>query len=411
MYVEQLALSNFRSYPSLDLKFDPGVTVFIGSNGLGKTNIVEALGYVASLSSHRVSSDAPLLAVGADQAIVRASLVRGNQKLRVEIELNKGKGNRASINRANPVRASSILGLCRTVLFAPEDLALVKGDPQNRRRFLDEVLQSLHPPYAAVRSDFDRALKQRNALLKSVRSQRFSRRSSGEDTATVESTLSVWDAQISRFAAQITLSRLRLLDQLGPLASAAYNRLTDGSKEVTLRYLSSLTGFDEDLMHPPELAPDLANQSEEDLVHAYLKAYETSRAREFERGVTLIGPHRDDVEISLGQTLAKGYASHGETWSTALALRLATYDVFKADMPAAGMEPILILDDVFAELDAKRRTRLVSLLDGAEQVFITAAVLEDIPQGLDGAQYIVSAPGVVDTVSSDIANSEAQNHV
>lgn len=397
MYLEQLSLTDFRSYQQADLGLEPGVTVFIGSNGLGKTNLVEALGYLASLSSHRVSQDGPLIRFGAEQALIRGNLVRGTQRLGLEVEINASRANRARINRANPVRAREILGLCRTVLFAPEDLSLVKGDPGNRRRFLDDLLQSLHPRFAGLRADYERVLKQRNALLKSARGHSRSRQAPSADFL---STIEVWDQHFANHAAQLLSARLKVLEQLKPEMSRAYQELTDGSKELSARYRSSLDGYQEDSDDAAEIHDDeaasLVSASVESLTEHYLLALAAVRQREIERGLTLIGPHRDEVELGLGQAPARGYASHGETWSVALALRLASYYVLKADQEIDGADPILVLDDVFAELDSSRRSKLAHMVAGAEQVLVTAAVDDDVPAELSGRRIRVSAIGVVD---------------
>lgn len=392
MFVEFLSLTDFRSYEQLDLSLVPGITVFVGSNGLGKTNIVEAIGYLASMSSHRVSSDGPLIRFGAERALVRARLVRGQQKTAVEMEINATKPNRARINRANPVRGRDAVGICRTVLFAPEDLALVKGDPANRRRFLDEMLTALVPRHAATRSDYERVLKQRNALLKSGRSGKF--------TEAHAATLDVWDQHMAVAGAQLLKARLDLLRLLQPHIAKAYEQLTDGSKLAGASYLSTLNGaLREDESGDDEMdagRKDLHGLSIEQLTQMYLAAFAAQRRKELERGVSLVGPHRDDVELTLGEAPAKGYASHGETWSMALSLRLASYYVFLADDDTVAAAPILILDDVFAELDVQRRTRLAAIVATAEQVLVTAAVADDVPQTLEGRSVTVVAGGIVD---------------
>ncbi|AIY02367.1 DNA recombination and repair protein RecF [Arthrobacter sp. PAMC 25486] len=406
MYLEHLSLTDFRSYAQVDLTLTPGVTVLVGSNGLGKTNLVEAIGYLSTLSSHRVSNDGPLLRFGTERALVRAQLVRGGQKVMVEVEINATRANRARINRANPVRARDILGICRTVLFAPEDLALVKGDPGNRRRFLDDLLVVLLPKHAGTRSDYDRVLKQRNALLKSARSQHFSRSGVSESHL---STLDVWDEHLAIVAATLLEARLELLNRLRPHMAEAYAQLTDGSKLLHAIYRSSLNdpqkhdGASPDMDGSPEVGvpakieegEDLSLCTVEVLTAKYRAELLASRTRELERGMSLVGPHRDELDLLLGQAPARGYASHGESWSIALALRLASFHVLDEDKHVAGNQPILILDDVFAELDAQRRTKLAGMVTAAEQVLVTAAVGEDIPAELAGATVQVVPGGVV----------------
>ncbi|HET7415583.1 MAG TPA: DNA replication/repair protein RecF [Arthrobacter sp.] len=391
MYVEFLSLTDFRSYPQLDIDLSPGATVFVGPNGMGKTNIVEALGYLASMSSHRVSSDAPLIRFGQERAMVRARLRRGQQGIAVEMEINAGKSNRARINRANPVRARDALGICRTVLFAPEDLALVKGDPSNRRRFLDDLLVSLVPHHAATRSDYERVLKQRNALLKSARA-------SGKFTDAHQATLDVWNQHMAGAGARLLRARLDLLHQLEPHIGRAYNDLTDGSKAAGARYRSTLQAtLSDDGSTESDVqtdAGDLSALTVDELAGRFMEAFQAQQSKEVERGISLVGPHRDEVELMLGPAPAKGYASHGETWSMALSLRLASYYVFLADDETAGAAPILILDDVFAELDTQRRQRLADIVSTAEQVLVTAAVSEDVPDSLQGRQIKVAAGSV-----------------
>lgn len=409
MYLEHLSLTDFRSYAQVDLTLTPGVTVLVGSNGLGKTNLVESIGYLSTLSSHRVSSDGPLLRFGTERALIRAQLVRGGQKVMVEVEVNASRANRARINRANPVRARDILGICRTVLFAPEDLALVKGDPGNRRRFLDDLLVVLMPRHAGTRSDYDKVLKQRNALLKSARSQHFSRSGVSESQL---ATLDVWDQHMAAAAANLLAARLELLNRLRPHMAESYAQLTDGSKVLRAIYRSSLdpVGAQEQPgMHDggaPDIAgapsdpsavdgEDLSLLSVDDLAGRYRVELAASRSRELERGMSLVGPHRDELDLLLGQAPARGYASHGESWSIALAMRLASFHVLDEDKHVDGNQPILILDDVFAELDAQRRRKLAAMVASAEQVLVTAAVGGDIPQELAGSTVQVIPGGVV----------------
>ncbi|QYF88896.1 DNA replication/repair protein RecF [Arthrobacter sp. PAMC25284] len=394
MYLEQLSLTDFRSYNQVDLSLQPGVTVMVGSNGVGKTNLMEAIGYLATLSSHRVSTDAPLLRFGTARAMIRARLVRGEQSTVLELEINAGRANRARINRSNPVRPRDILGICQTVLFAPEDLALVKGDPSSRRRFLDELLVSLVPRHAATRSDYDRVLKQRNALLKSGRGGKF--------TSGHEATLDVWDQHMARAGAELLYARLEVVELLRPHLRNAYTKLTDGSKEAGAIYRSTLQeALDDDGGVPLGAVPasggpdDLRMLTVDELTMRYVQAFAASRRRELERGVSLVGPHRDELELVLGQAPAKGYASHGETWSMCLSLRLASYYVMLDDARTGGSAPILILDDVFAELDVQRRRKLAAIVSGAEQVLVTAAVEDDIPVELAGRRVKV-VPGGID---------------
>lgn len=363
MHVSHLSLADFRSYARAEVPLGPGVTAFLGPNGQGKTNLVEAVGYLATLGSHRVSSDAPLVRSGAQRAIVRAQVRQGDRQQLVELELNPGRANRARINRSSQVRPRDVLGIVRSVLFAPEDLALVKGDPGERRRFVDELVVARAPRMAGVRSDYERVLKQRNSLLKSAA---MARRHGGRGVDL--STLDVWDQHLARVGAELLAQRLDLLAVLEPLADKAYEQLAPGGGPLALEYRGPVTGA-----------------SPEELYTGLLGALGEARKQEIERGVTLVGPHRDDVLLRLGELPAKGYASHGESWSYALALRLAAYELLGSE----GHEPVLVLDDVFAELDVRRRERLAELVAPAEQVLVTAAVEEDVPAVLSGARFVV----------------------
>ncbi len=403
MYVEHLSLTGYRSYPELDLALDTGTTVFVGANGIGKTNIVEAIGYLATLSSHRSSVDRPLIAFGQERAIIRGRLVRGTQRTSVEIEINAEAANRARINRANPIRARDAVGILRTVLFAPEDLSLVKGDPSLRRRYLDEVVVALRPHHSALRADYERVLKQRNALLKSARA-------AGRFSSTHEATLEVWDQHLAESGVRLLSARLRLVEQLRPLVGRAYGELTDGSKPVQLTYSSSiatsstLVQDDEAIAGSSVVDEEMEHLGEEELFDLFLGALLRHRKKELERGISLVGPHRDELTLVLGNAPVKGYASHGETWSMALALRLASYYLLLEEESTPGAEPVLILDDVFAELDVQRRARLAGVVESAEQVLITAAVVDDIPAALLGRQIRVVDGGVEQGTPPDDAS-------
>ncbi|MEU6849330.1 DNA replication/repair protein RecF [Actinacidiphila alni] len=368
MHVAHLSLADFRSYARAEVPLEAGVTAFVGPNGQGKTNLVEAVGYLATLASHRVSTDAPLVRMGAERALVRAQVVQGDRQQLVELEINPGRANRARINRSAPGRPRDVLGIVRSVLFAPEDLALVKGDPTERRRFLDELITARAPRLAGVRSDYDRVLKQRNTLLKSAA---MARRHGGKGGDL--STLDVWDQHLARAGAELLAQRLDLVAALQPLADKAYEQLAPGGGPIGLEYKGSMG----EKMSGAE--------GREDLYGRLLEALGESRRQEIERGVTLVGPHRDDLLLKLGPMPAKGYASHGESWSYALALRLASYELLCAD----GGEPVLVLDDVFAELDTRRRERLAELVAPGEQVLVTAAVDDDVPDVLVGARFAV----------------------
>ncbi|HEY4625304.1 MAG TPA: DNA replication/repair protein RecF [Blastococcus sp.] len=372
MYVRHLQLGSFRSWERVDLALGPGPTVFVGGNGEGKTNLVEAVGYLATMSSHRVSSDAPMVRHGADQAVVRAALRRGDRELLVEIEINPGRPNRIRVNRAPLPRPRELLGLVRTVLFAPEDLSLVRGDPTERRRFLDELLVTRTPRLAGVRADYDRVLKQRNALLKTARMAR----------GKAIETLDVWDGHLTDLGGQLLAARLRLIADLEPHMAQAYAAVAGaGGAPAGLGYSSTVPLAGDGTA----VSPGTALPSAEELTGAMSARVAERRGDELDRGMTLVGPHRDDLVIHLGPAPAKGFASHGESWSLALALKLATFALVRGD----GEDPILILDDVFATLDAQRRAALAAVARSAEQTLITAAVLDDVPAELRGARVEV----------------------
>ncbi len=393
MHVRHLSVADFRSYTSAELPLEPGVTTLIGLNGQGKTNLVEALGYLSTLSSHRVATDAPLVRFGASQAVIRAAVVRDGRETLIELELKPGRGNRARLNRSPQPRPRDVMGTLRTVLFAPEDLALVKGDPSERRRFLDELLVARQPRWAGVRSDYERILKQRNALLKSAapvlrrgrRGQRADRRpaegvSTDEERSSALQTLDIWNAHLAQVGSQLLYARLRLLRDLVPYLGKAYDQVSAGQSDVQAAYKSSLYEDMAARIAAGEV-PEIAQ-----LQAALLATLDQVRAGEVERGVSLVGPHRDDVVLSLGELPAKGYASHGESWSFALGLKLAAYQLLRHDL---GDDPVLILDDVFAELDTGRRERLAAMVADCEQVLITAAVADDVPVSLRGRTYAV----------------------
>lgn len=374
MFLRHLSLADFRSYEKVDVTFKPGVTTLMGRNGQGKTNLVEAVGYLATLGSHRVSSDAPLVRAGAEQAIVRGAVVRDGREQQIELEINPGRANRARLGRSPLTRPRDILGTLRTVLFAPEDLRLVKGDPSDRRSYVDELLVARQPRWAAARSDYDKIRTQRNALLKSARHQRASL-----------DTLPVWDSHLAQVGANLTYARLRLLRDLGPYLLHAYEAVSDAAGEARITYQSSLHD---------ELAAHIATgevPEAADLEAGILRTLAARHTAEVERGMTLAGPHRDEMLLTLGDLPAKGYASHGESWSFALGLRLAGFELLRNDL---GTDPVLVLDDVFAELDSGRRSRLAELVGGTEQVMVTAAVPEDIPSELRGTMLQVTKGAV-----------------
>lgn len=393
MYIDHISLMDFRTYPLLNLPLQPGVTVFLGSNGVGKTNIVEAIDFTANLGSHRVSNDSPLVRVGANRAFIRTRVVRASQETITEFEIAPGKSNRVRINRAAPVKAREALGIVSTVLFSPEDLQLIKGEPSFRRRFLDDLAVALRPSVASYRSDYERILRQRNTLLKSMR------RAKPDENAL--NTLHIWNEQLALAGAHVLQARLRVLAVVLPQIQRAYGELTDGAKTVSATYESTIF---------PSIStavlPQAALMSVEDLRQGMLRGFAEKETEELDRAVTLIGPHRDEIVLELGGIPARGFASHGETWSLALALRLGAWYVHLADDERTGSSPILILDDVFAELDSARRHRLGSIVAKAEQVLVTCAVATDIPQELGSHPAIVYvAPGIASYDDPQLASA------
>ena len=355
MKISHLSLQDFRSYKNLELPLNEGTHIFIGENGEGKTNIVEAIMYLALLSSHRISTDAPLIKLGAERGYIRAKVSDQDRDTLIELEINNGKANRAKVNQ-NPVRSQrAISGIVKAICFSPEDLDLVRGDPSERRSFLDHLLIQRNPRLGGVISDYEKALKQRNTLLKA---------------RAPESTLAPWNEHLANFGGEIIAARLKLIRELIPHLMNSYENISV-KKQPSLEYKSNLENLTED---------------KEDNKNEILKKIEDVAFQERERGVSLVGPHRDDLLLNLGEHPVKGFASHGESWSIALSLRLASYQLLKAD----GDNPILILDDVFSELDENRRERLVALTNTAEQTLITVAVANDLPSELTGSRYQVA---------------------
>jgi DNA replication and repair protein RecF len=382
VYVDHLQLTDFRSYGSVDLPLEAGVSTFIGANGQGKTNLVEAIEYLSTMSSHRVASEVPLVRSGAAQAIVRAGVRAGlddPRRLTLELEINPGKANRARLNRSAVRHAREIIGVLRTVVFSPADIAIVKADPSERRRFLDDLLVARWPRLAGVRADYERVLRQRNTLLKSL----SGRQRGGPPPADAEATLDVWDTHLARAGGELLEARLTTLADLAPHVSKAYADIAPTNNDAIAEYRASV-----DLEALRQAQGQLARTSLSGVLQAGMA---DRRAEEIQRGVSLVGPHRDDIALTLGMLPAKGYASHGESWSFALALRLGSFHLLRAD----GVEPVLVLDDVFAELDSVRRERLAAGVRVAEQVLVTAAVGADVPDLLAGRRFRVAEGEVV----------------
>jgi DNA replication and repair protein RecF len=381
VYVKRVRLTNFRNYKTADLELYPGVNLLHGSNGQGKTNLVEAINFFGSLSSHRVSGLTPLIKQGEETAIISLELAHDERELLLEFELNSDSSNRARLNKSPVAKPKDILGYLNSVIFAPEDLDIVKRDPTNRRAFIDQLTIQFTPRMLGVYSDYERVLKQRNTLLKSAKATG----TKGEAL----STLSAWDESLVSLGSEIIAARVSIAQKLEPGLTANYQAIAKSNNEPKMFIKSSIIGATAIDSEDSDSAEYLATTDREQIAQLFRETLERTRPKELERGITLVGPHRDDLVLILGTLPAKGYASHGESWSYALALRLASLEILKAESRLG--DPILILDDVFAELDADRRAKLADLVLGNEQVIITAAVIEDVPEALSAKRFSVVA--------------------
>jgi len=384
MHIKHLSLSNFRNYSTLELPLQPGVNLLVGRNGQGKTNLVEAIFYAATLNSHRVSGYLPLVKHQQDKAVMRILAGFEDRENLIELELNVSGANRARINRSDTPRVRDVLGLVSAVIFSPEDLDIVKRDPSNRRAFIDDLLVQLTPRLAGVFSDYDRVLKQRNTLLKTSRN--LPKDSPGLDT------LAAWDDSLIKLGTEIIAFRQELIKRIASPLLSSYEAIADEKNNPSIKYKSSLTGSN--IAEPEVFVEDfLVTSDREEIETQFRTKLELVKTKELERGISLVGPHRDDLVLYLGDYPAKGFVSHGESWSYALALKLASAQLLREEARAG--DPILILDDVFAELDSTRRTRLANLVSDNEQVLITAAVVEDVPTELSANRIFVTAGEIV----------------
>jgi DNA replication and repair protein RecF len=386
--VTHLSLTDFRNYALAEVSFVPGSNLIVGRNGQGKTNLVEALGFLSTLGSHRVSSDKAMIRAGQEAGIIRARLEYNGRDILAEVQLNRTGQNRAQVNRS-VIKTRDLPRYFSSVVFAPEDLALVRGDPSGRRKFIDQLLVLRTPRLAAVISDYERVLKQRNTLLKSVRASGV--------RGTSLTTLDIWDERLVEFGSEIIDERAKLVHLLGEPVRAAYRAVVNEDHGPALVASLSILGADEDSdlsFVSPTIASAGVNAAQSSTKEAFRAALTGLRKRELERGITLAGPHRDDLIFMLNGLPAKGYASHGESWSFALSLKLASASLLRQD--SASGDPVLILDDVFAELDLNRRSRLATAIASFEQVLITAAVLEDVPQSLIANTIHIQAGTVID---------------
>ena len=391
MFIKHLSLADFRNYKTAEVALSTGVNLLIGPNGQGKTNLVEAIRYLSTLSSHRVAGYTPMIMQGAPQAIVRALASHEDRDVLLELELNRDTPNKARINKSPAQKVRDVLGYVNSVTFAPEDLDIIKRDPSNRRAFIDELVVQVWPRFAGVYADYERVLKQRNTLLKTARQ-------TGAKGSAL-STLDAWDQSLISFGSEIIAARVDLVERLRPYLFSAYQSIAVTNNEPKILIKSSLLGaaapsWLDDESTDAESGEELIDTSNrEEIAELYKAKLELVRPKELERGITMVGPHRDDLLLMLGTLPAKGYASHGESWSYALALRLASIELLRKETRSG--DPVLILDDVFAELDAGRRERLAAMAQQNEQVLITAAVAEDVPKELRATVFRVNA-GVVE---------------
>ncbi|NEN05270.1 DNA replication/repair protein RecF [Diaminobutyricibacter tongyongensis] len=392
MRVTHLSLTDFRNYSTAEVPLAAGPNLFVGRNGQGKTNLVESLGYLSTLGSHRVSSDQAMIRQGADAAIVRARIQHDGRELLVEVQLNRSSANRAQVNRS-PIKPRELPRYFSSVLFAPEDLALVRGEPGIRRRYVDQLLVQRNPRMSGVLADYDRVLRQRNSLLKSARA-------SGLREAQL-TTLEIWDERLVALGSEIVDARLELLARLGDPITAAYRSVAGDDHHPKLVPLLTIRGAEVDdpqdgVGRPDAGVADARVDADDatDTPSAFRASLAAVRRKELDRGITLVGPHRDDILFELNGLPAKGYASHGESWSFALALKLASAELLRRESTTG--DPVLILDDVFAELDQARRRMLAAAVHDFEQVLITAAVFDDVPDELTAHTVRIEAGAVVD---------------
>jgi DNA replication and repair protein RecF len=381
MFAKRVKLTNFRNYESSDIEFTSGVNLIYGPNGQGKTNLVEALNFFAALESHRVAGHTPLIKQGKSTAIISLELSHENRDLLLEYEINADSSNRARLNKSEVAKPKDILGYLNSVIFAPEDLDIVKRDPSNRRAFLDQLIVQFNPRMHGVYADFDRVLKQRNTLLKSARATG----TKGDGL----STLDAWDQALVKNGTEIIAARVAITEKLSPPLVTNYQNIAKSNNEPSMFIRSSVVESSKLDQDDLETQDSLDTTNKEEISILFQQKLSLLRQRELERGITLVGPHRDDLQLNLGSLRAKGYASHGESWSYALSLKLASFEILKSESKLG--DPILILDDVFAELDKDRREKLSDLVQQNEQVLITAAVIEDVPGNLLANKFEVES--------------------
>lgn len=399
MHVTHLTLVDFRNYARADVELSPGTTLFVGRNGQGKTNLVEAIGYLSTVSSHRVSTDQALVRAGQESAIVRMRVQHEERALVIELQLNRTGANRAQVNRG-AVRTRELPRYFASVLFAPEDLSLVRGEPSGRRAYLDALVVQRSPRFAGIISDYERVVRQRNSLLKSARASRLP-----ADSLT---TLDVWDDRLVELGTALMVARHELVEQLRPRISQAYRAVAGDEHDTGVSIQRSIDAdAPADAATTPSVDAAEAGGDPAIVASAFRDRLASRRRDELDRAVTLVGPHRDDLMLDLNGLPARGYASHGESWSFALALKLASAEVLRVD--AVAGDPVLVLDDVFAELDEGRRERLADAIVGYEQVLITAAVGRDVPERLRATTVRIAAGAIVEP-DAEAAPTEGAAH-
>ena len=392
MRVLHLSLTDFRNYASAEVPLVRGPNLFVGRNGQGKTNLVEALGFLSTLGSHRVSVDGAMIRQGADSAVIRARLISDERELLAEVQINRSAANRAQINRS-AIKTRELTRYFSSVLFAPEDLALVRGEPSQRRRFLDELLVARNPRFAGVLADYERVLKQRNTLLKSARASGVRGSQLG--------TLDIWDERLVGLGSELIVAREGLVDDLSPRVSDAYSSVAGDDHRANLATVLSIRDRGGDAEPSGDTVDELI--APDAVIPLFREALARVRSAELDRGLTLVGPHRDDLHLSLNGMPARITASHGESWSFALALKLASAALIRRDSVTG--DPVIVLDDVFAELDRSRRERLADAVGDYEQVLITAAVEEDVPERLAAHTVRIASGTIVDSVPLDVTES------
>ncbi|MBU8684198.1 DNA replication/repair protein RecF [Bacillus haynesii] len=350
MYIQNLTLSSYRNYERLDLQFENKVNVIIGENAQGKTNLMEAIYVLAMAKSHRTSNDKELIRWDEDYAKIEGRVIKKNGSVPIQLVISK-KGKKGKVNHIEQQKLSQYVGAVNTIMFAPEDLNLVKGSPQVRRRFLDMEIGQVSPVYLHDLSLYQKILSQRNHFLKQLQTRK----------QTDQTMLDVLTEQLTEFAAKVVMKRLQFVEQLEKWAQPIHSGISRGLEELTLKYHTSLHVSD---------SPDLSK-----MINSYQETFSKLRDKEIERGVSLSGPHRDDVLFYVNGRDVQTYGSQGQQRTTALSLKLAEIDLIQEEI---GEYPILLLDDVLSELDDYRQSHLLHTIQGRVQTFVTTTSVDGI---------------------------------